>query len=357
MWLREAKAVSPLSLWDGGWYDRIAQTGYDSRVENAAFWPLYPLILRLGHELTSLDTRLVGVLVSNAAFFGALILLYRLVELDFVQKIASQTVWLIALNPFAFFFSAVYTESLYLFASVAAIYFGRTGRWTVSALALALACITRSTGIFVLIPLSVMLIGQRGWSLKNSWRPDVQLVAAAAAPLAFFWHLNRLWGDPLVTFRVQEHWGRYGAMPWETLATASRETLRGYFDGRQACGTISVSGMQRCRDALGLAPDSLSDDLGLAATLLALALLPYVFWKLGVGYGLYALVATVLPLTNPAAISLLASTPRYLLVIFPFSIAVAFLLSRRSLFYAVASLSAATQCLLLSLFAQAYFIA
>jgi hypothetical protein len=101
----------------------------------------------------------------------------------------------------------------------------------------------------------------------------------------------------------------------------------------------------------------LSDDLGLAATLLAIAVVPFIFRRQGIGYGLFALVAVVLPLTNPAAISLLASTPRYLLVIFPFAIAVAMLIRRQWMFTAVLIGCAALQCLFLSLFAQAYFIA
>jgi hypothetical protein len=348
--------VSPLSLWDGGWYDRIARTGYGLKSEKAAFWPLYPMVLRVGHDLTHLDYRVIGVLTSNAAFLAALILLHRLVKLDFGPHIASHTVWLLALSPVAFFFSAVYTESLFLFLSVAAIYFGRTGRWSGSALALGLACLTRSTGVLILIPLAAILINQYGWSPRGWWRPGLQLAAGAATSLAFFWHLNHIWSDPLITFRAQEHWERYGSMPWDTLTTAGRATLRGYIRGRHACESFGGEDLRACRDALGLAPDSLSDDLGLAATLLGLVLLPYVFWRQGAGYGLYALATVVIPLTNPAAISLLASTPRYLLVIFPFAIAASMLLKRRSLFIAVAGLSAAAQCLLLALFAQAYFI-
>ena len=84
----------------------------------AAFWPLYPLLVGLGHLLSGWSVQLVGVVLSHLAFLPALVLLHRLVRLDFGAAAAGRTVWLVALFPTAFFFSAVYTESLFLFLTV-----------------------------------------------------------------------------------------------------------------------------------------------------------------------------------------------------------------------------------------------
>src|SRR5262245_27434784 len=40
--------IEPLRQWDGLWYRLIADKGYDSFSANAAFWPLFPWLMRIG---------------------------------------------------------------------------------------------------------------------------------------------------------------------------------------------------------------------------------------------------------------------------------------------------------------------
>ncbi len=64
--------------WDAADYLRIAQHGYEQRVD-LAFFPLFPLLVSaISHVLGSWSYLLVGTLISNAALLGALLLLYRL---------------------------------------------------------------------------------------------------------------------------------------------------------------------------------------------------------------------------------------------------------------------------------------
>ncbi len=69
--------IEPLANWDGQWYMMIALHGYweTDPVPDpmaAAFWPLYPLLLRGGWWLTGWHVATVGVLLSNVAFLFAL---------------------------------------------------------------------------------------------------------------------------------------------------------------------------------------------------------------------------------------------------------------------------------------------
>ncbi|HEV2061475.1 MAG TPA: mannosyltransferase family protein, partial [Solirubrobacteraceae bacterium] len=115
--------AGPLARWDSVWFLEIARDGYD-RAHDAAFFPLYPLLVRLGG-----GSVLAGAVLSLACFAAALWLLHRLVALDFGERVARLCVLLVAVFPGAFFFSAVYSESLFLLLSVAAVYGARTGRW------------------------------------------------------------------------------------------------------------------------------------------------------------------------------------------------------------------------------------
>ena len=90
--------------------------------------PSIPLMLRgLGVVIGS--DLIAGVLISLAAFAIALVLLYELVCLELDSERARVTVMLVAFCPMAYFFSAVYSESLYLALSVGCILAARRGRW------------------------------------------------------------------------------------------------------------------------------------------------------------------------------------------------------------------------------------
>src|SRR5579875_2502658 len=91
--------VQPLRNWDGFWYTLIAEQGYHANPATAAFWPVYPLILRYLHQVLTWSVPTVGVVVSNVAFFFGLIYLYRLIRNDHPEKIAKRAIWLLVLFP------------------------------------------------------------------------------------------------------------------------------------------------------------------------------------------------------------------------------------------------------------------
>jgi hypothetical protein len=70
-----------------------------------------------------------GLLVSVAAFFAALVYLYAFARETLGEDEARFTLWLIAAYPFALFFGAVYTESLFLLGAVAAFYHFTKGQY------------------------------------------------------------------------------------------------------------------------------------------------------------------------------------------------------------------------------------
>jgi hypothetical protein len=129
--------VEPLRNWDGLWYRLIALDGYSSATQSAkaAFWPLLPGIMRGGSIVTGWTVDSVGYLVANLAFLGALLVIYRLISLDYGNTdTARRAIWALALFPTALFFSAVYTESLFLLLSAGALYLWRRDMvWSVSA--------------------------------------------------------------------------------------------------------------------------------------------------------------------------------------------------------------------------------
>ena len=85
-----------------------------TRARSPAFFPLYPLLIRIVGGLTG-NHLIAGLLISNvASFFGAAFL-YKLVEHEFNRHVAHRAIFYVSIFPTAIFFSAVYTESLFFF--------------------------------------------------------------------------------------------------------------------------------------------------------------------------------------------------------------------------------------------------
>src|ERR687896_775459 len=185
--------LSPLARWDAAWYLRIAESGYGGSDVRAAFFPLYPLLVRavaapFGASPGAL--LVAAYAVSLAAFLGALVLLHRLVSLELGRPLAQPALLLLALFPAAVFFGAPYAESLFLLLAVGAFYAARTGRWAWAGAAAAGAAATRSAGVLLLLPLALIW-----WSSRpRKARDAAWLVFALAACVGCFRRLPKAYG-------------------------------------------------------------------------------------------------------------------------------------------------------------------
>jgi hypothetical protein len=195
--------VDGLARFDTSWYQSIWEYGYSyeaGQQSNVAFFPLFPLVvgtLARPLELWMSPLQafcLAGAIVSHVAFALALAGMHRLATRRFGGAAAGRAVWLLATSPFALFFSAVYTESLFLCLAVWAFERGEARRWWAANLLAAGCVVTRVPGILVGFGLGLEYLRAR------RWRPDVHL------PLAAYFHHR--FGDPLVFRVTQASWGR-----------------------------------------------------------------------------------------------------------------------------------------------------
>jgi len=223
--------------WDAGWYLQIANPNwgytYDDRggagvQQNIVFWPAFPLTVRvaallLGNSKGSFP--LAGTLVSLIAFLGALVYLYALARDHLSEEQSSIALWLFAAYPFAFFYGAVYTESLFLLSTAGAFYhlkhreLCRAGLWGL------VAGLTRANGCLLAVPLALVAISP--WlpagivrahastandRLESRSAALIPKLAVAAMPCvgtliysAFVWTLT---GNPLAWVAGHAAWGR-----------------------------------------------------------------------------------------------------------------------------------------------------
>jgi hypothetical protein len=287
--------------WDAGWYLQIVTDGYhyapsDATVEqNIVFFPAYPMTVRvvgrlLGGKMTGYVA--AGMAVSLLSFFGALVYLYLFTRDRFGDETAGYTLWFLAAYPFALFFGALYSESLFLLGTLGAFYhvskqqFGRAAAWGV------LVGLTRINGALLALPLGLL-----AFEAARAGRVNWKAFAAAAAPGAglllyalFLWNLT---GDPLVFAKSHAAWGRtyqgLGALASHHYELVANAGLSGY---------VGAAGY---------------DVLNLLGALFAAATLWPVCRRVGLAYGVFML-ASILP---PLASGGFLSVGRFSAVLFP----------------------------------------
>jgi hypothetical protein len=314
--------------WDAGWYRIIAEQGYSDQPvlgeqRDVVFFPLYPLSIRALNVVTR-NSFLSGILISNAAFGLALVLLFRLARELHGETVGRGAVLLLATYPWSFYFSAVYTESLFLLTAVAAFYFGERRRWALAAMCAACASATRVVGITVALGLCVLYLSQIGWAVRRVRRDALWLLLNPAGLAGYMLYLGWRFGDPMIfaTSQNVEGW-RQGvdlALAWRTIETSlsARAVLAGNYLAQPLTALLVIV---------------------VSVVLIAAA------WRaLGPAYTMWALLCLAVSLT------IWTGAGRFSAVVFPLFIAAAWLLKREIWIGAVAYLNT----LLLALFAIMY---
>jgi Mannosyltransferase (PIG-V) len=302
--------LSPLARWDAVWYLRIAESGYAGSDARAAFFPLYPLLVRgLATPFGASPAALLvaAYAVALAAFLGALALLYRLVSLELGRPLARPVLLLLSVFPAAMVFGAPYSESLFLLLAVGAFYAARTDRWAWAGAAAAGAAATRSAGILLLLPLAMLWWGSRRPG-AGAW-----LLVAPIGLAGYALFLGVAEGDAWRFLDVQDAWSRELAVP-----------LAGAWDGFTAAvdGARQLASGQRevvyFEQAAGDPYRIAAINLMLFGTLVfAVAACVGAFRRLPKAYGAWVAASLALPLSFPVTPQPLMSLPRFLAVLFP----------------------------------------
>ncbi len=308
--------LAPVLRWDGLGYLSIARHGYSA--STSIFFPAYPAsIAGLGWVLRS-DV-VAGVLISAVCFGVALWLLHRLTALELGPRAADGAVLLLAFAPVSLFFTAMYTESLFLALSVGSIYAARRERWGLAAALAAVATVTRVTGVLLVVPIAL-------WQLRRyrSLRPQMVWLVLPPAALGGFLAYMQLRGYGWMAPFHNQHAHRFGG-PLATLTAAVRAAGNGL--------SATVAGQSPLSPSLGGALSPSFDSVVLALVLvLTIAALAATFRRLPLEYGVFAGLALLVSIASQTRVQPLEGIDRYALTIFPLWMAAgAWLTERRAL--------------------------
>jgi hypothetical protein len=277
---------------DALWFLRIATTGYGVGDGSAAFFPLYPLVIRAVSWLVGGRPLLAATLVSNLAFFGSLLVLYDLTVRRFSDAVARKTIVYIAIFPTAFFFFAPYSESLFLLLSLIAFREAERDRWPSAAVTGVLAALTRSLGV-VLAPALIVMALERRNERGPVWPHVIAGATVLLGPLIYLGWWGVAHGDALAPIHAQANWQRVLSSPLATVWNALRfASGKGVVDPGYWIIDVLVVGVVIVAVIAG--------------------------WRrLPLPYLTYALGSILIPLCYPFPPRPLLSMPRFVAVIFP----------------------------------------
>lgn len=287
--------------WDSGWYHRIASDGYSfiaDQQSTVAFFPAYPLLVRAVGVVVG-DVYLAGITVTLLAGLAVAVLLLTWLRSRLSPEAAWTALLAFLLFPYAFYlYGVVYADALFVAALLAAFLLLESDRPLLAGLAGAVATAARPVGVVLVLALAVRALERRGafeGDGRVDWRrarwADVGVLVSLLGLGAWCVYLWSRFGDPLAFASAQAAWNQ-GAGPETWLKF---QFFRDIADLRSPRAWV-----------LFMAHPVL--------TVGAACLLPRVFRRFGVGYGVYAALLIGLSALSTKNFFGMA---RYLLAAFP----------------------------------------
>ena len=188
---------------DGIHYLTIAEKGYLGTALIAAFFPIYPILIRFFNYF--FHNQLLSALILSQIFsFTSLLSFYYLVKNDYQKKVATIGTILLATFLSSFYFKAVYNEGLFLTLIFTLLIAAKKDKNILAVFLAALASATRIVGIFIL-PTLVILDWQK--REKLDWKKIILYSFSSLGLLGYMFYLQKNFHDPLYFFHVQNEFG------------------------------------------------------------------------------------------------------------------------------------------------------
>ena len=213
--------AAPFSYWDAKEYATVAVQGYPAGPLDLVpghpghlwvYFPGYPIMIRwlyafLGNPILS------GVLVTALCEFIAMVYLYRWIEIERDRESARFACWLFPLVPLAVFFTAAYSETPFLAAAIASIYYARRDNFRAASFAAAIAMAVRITGLALLPALLIEFLVRRH---RRLGRELIWILLSIAPIVAFVLYARLQTGDALAYLHVEASasYTKHTAWPW-----------------------------------------------------------------------------------------------------------------------------------------------
>jgi Gpi18-like mannosyltransferase len=195
---------------DGLQFLQIAKSGHGYLQQ--VFFPLYPQLISLFKNVFESYT-ISGLFISFVSFILMLFVLGKLLKEEKFKKSTIYRILLIlAFFPTSFYFSVVYTESLFMLLVVLSFYLARKGNYLLAGFVAGLASYTRFIGIFLVPAIVIDYCQQEKAGLSGTIIDKARKVVKAMGfifisswgLIAYMFFLKKTTGDPLYFVHIQQ---------------------------------------------------------------------------------------------------------------------------------------------------------
>lgn len=328
--------IYPWANFDGVHYLSIASFGYTTE---GNFFPLFPLLINIVAQIFGNDLPFgasyffSGFMIANLCFFLSLIILYKLILLDFSTKVTKQSIIFLLIFPTSFYFGAIYTESLFLLLIVCSFYFARKNNWFLASIFAMFSTATKLIGIVIWPALIYQFLKKEG--LKFS----IKLLSLVLVPIGLISYAVfnfYKWGDFL--YFIKAHGNFANSRSVDSIILFPQAIFR----YTKILTTLSVSYYEWWIALLEI------------SIFYIVAILLYIAWKKKVGkeYLLFYLLSFLIPVSSGT----FNGVPRYAIVLFPIFLALA-LIKSQAIKISYTIISPILLFILLIFFSRGYFVA
>ncbi|KKR09820.1 MAG: hypothetical protein A3D24_01830 [Candidatus Blackburnbacteria bacterium RIFCSPHIGHO2_02_FULL_39_13] len=335
--------TSPYFSWiwanfDGRHYLNIAVLGY--RNFDFAFFPLYPSIISLLGYVFPIPHLYLGIGVSFASYFVAMIMIYKIVKIDYKNSIAKSTLLFLSFFPLAFFYNSVYPDSIFLLLTTLSFYCARKKRWVLAGIVGGLSVFTRISGLSLLPALAVEWYIQNNGSqtnfkkivLKFSNSLLITLSLTLLGLVAYMVYLRINFGDWFLFQKSMSAWNQQGIIfPPQVVY----RYLKIFFLVDKSLLVYWVAVLE------------------FTSFVFYILLSMYVLRKVRFSYGVFSIILLLMVTFTGT----FAGTPRYMLHLFPGFIAMALIFEKRTLLRRITIIVFfVLGAILTGLFTRGYFV-
>ncbi|MBR0149232.1 MAG: hypothetical protein IJM23_08575 [Lachnospiraceae bacterium] len=264
--------IDELNRFDANHYHRLAEFSYRAAANDLtgeaswAFFPLYPFTVKAFAMLTSLSYEGAAFVLGGVFLIAACVLGGMYLEMTGAGKRAAYFyIAFLNLGLYSFYFSAFYTESMFLLLLTACFYFLEKKKYLWMGVCGVLMSLTRNIGVFfvLLIPVKLVMdymenchslsLSAKGVSgevsssktgssknasgnadfigyLKTCFADPTLILGTFMIPLglfSFMHYLYKLTGDALAFVHIQVAWGRVNGFFLKNLINALKQ-ITGY---------------------------------------------------------------------------------------------------------------------------------
>lgn len=311
--------LAPFLNFDGRNYLDIVNKGYFTKDNHnlKVFFPVYPIIIKVFSLNGLINPVYTGIFISLASAFCVLVLFYKM----FGFKAAL----LLFVFPTSFFFAAFYTESLFLLLILLFFHFLNKKKYLIASIFAAVASGTRVMGLALLPVLLFEILKNKGTFKKYLWTVFV-------TPLGFVLYFLYA-GNSIVS--SQSNWNREVGVfgPFKALSDSMIHIIQGPLNSYDNIFVYPVIVLE------------------FLIFIFAVFIVIKMYRMIETKYFIYSLISLLIILLGGS----LASSPRYLLVIFPIFVYLAKVLNK--FYYAYLIISILMLIFFSALFLRGYWVA